>query len=286
LPPGAEDGLFRPTADDAAMYLTNTETFDLWSAAKRQRRVLFALMLRGMRTKFFGNGLGYLVAIAWPLTHILILVAIYSVAGRAPPYGDSTALFIATGVVPFQTFQYLTRFMMIALIRSRPLLAFPEVKVLDMLFASALLEILSAFCVVIVFLIIAWFAGIDAMPRDIVQAAYALGVCVLLGLGFGLLNGVIALAFPPWFTGFALVSIILWVSAGIVFVPDALPATFRDILAYHPVLQAIEWMRSAYYEGYGDLVLDRRYVVSFGVVMVFLGLILERAMRGHLLAVR
>ena len=268
------------------MYLSNSDTYDLWSAARRQRRVLYALMLRNMRTKFFGNGLGYLVAVAWPLTHIVILVAIFAVAGRAAPFGNSIALFIATGVVPFQTFNYLARFMMISLIKSRPLLAFPEVKVLDMLFAAALLEILSACCVVIAFLVIAWFAGIDAMPRDIVQAAYALGACMLLGLGFGLMNGVIALAFPPWFTGYALIIILLWFSSGVYFVPDALPAVARDALAYLPRCRCIEWMRSAYYEGYGGLVLDRSYIVGFACVTIFLGLLLERAMRGHLLAKR
>jgi capsular polysaccharide transport system permease protein len=268
------------------MYLSNTEGFDLWSAAKRQRRVLFALMLRNMRTKFFGNGLGYLVAIAGPLTHILILVAIYSFAGRTAPYGNSTALFIATGVVPFQTFSYIARFMMLMLTKTRQLLAFPEVKVLDMLFASALLETMSACCVVVVFLIIAWFAGIDPMPRDIVQAAYTLGAAVLLGLGFGLFNGVIALAFPPWVTGYALVIILLWLSSGIIFVPDALPAQIRDIAAYQPVLQVVEWTRSAYYDGYGSLVLDRGYVIGYGIVAVFFGLLLERALRGYLLALR
>ncbi|MGO8976262.1 MAG: ABC transporter, partial [Steroidobacteraceae bacterium] len=116
--------------------------------------------------------------------------------------------------------------------------------------------------------------------------AYALGACILLGLGFGLFNGVIALAFPPWVTGYVAVIILLYASAGIVFVPDALPAQIRDILAYQPALQVVEWTRSAYYEGYGSSVLDRGYVIGFGIVTVFLGLLLERAMRGHLLALR
>jgi capsular polysaccharide transport system permease protein len=262
-------------------------TTEFWGPAiTRQRRVLFALMLRNIRTKFFGNGLGYGVAVAWPLSHILILVVMFSYTGRVAPYGDSIALFVATGVVPFQTFSYLSRFMMLGVIRNRPLLAFPEVKILDLLFASGLLEIMSACCVVITFLIIAWCAGIDAMPRDMIQASFALGAAMLLGLGSGILNGVIVLAAPPWFVGYTLTTILLWASSGIVFVPDALPAQARDILAYHPVLQAIEWMRSAYYEGYGDLVLDRIYVLSFGAIMLFLGLLRERAMRGHLLAVR
>jgi capsular polysaccharide transport system permease protein len=61
----------------------------------------FALMLRNIRTRFFGNGLGYVLTMAWPLSHIFILVIIFTVMGRAAPYGDSPALFVATGVVPF-----------------------------------------------------------------------------------------------------------------------------------------------------------------------------------------
>lgn len=243
-------------------------------------------MLRNIRTRFFGHGLGYLFAIAWPLSHILIFVTFYGFARRAAPYGDSIVLFIGTGALPFMTFSYLARLMMLSVIRNRPLLAFPEVKVLDILFASALLEILSAACVTIVLIIIAWFFDISVIPRDIVQAAYAFGATILLGLGFGMLNGVVALALPSWFTGYALLNILLWVTAGIIFVPDALPATLRDIIAYQPVLQVIEWMRSAYYEGYGDLVLNRPYPVAVGTCSLFLGLLLERMMRGHVLAVR
>jgi len=269
-----------------AVYLSNIEAFDLRSAAARQRRVLSALMLRNVRTRFFGHGLGYLMYIAWPLSHILIIVAMFVVAGRTAPYGDSVALFIATGALPFMIFSYLSRFMMISVFMTRPLLAFPEVKIFDVLLASALLETLAGCCVTITLIVIGWFAGIDVMPTDIVQASYALGAALLLGLGFGLLNGVIALAFPFWITIYSLSIIAFWMSAGIFFVPDALPETFRNALAWHPVLQTTEWMRSAYYEGYGGLVLDRSYTISVGLGALFLGLLLERAMRGHLLALK
>lgn len=268
------------------MYLSNAEAFDLWSAAKRQRRVIFAVMLRNIRTRFFGNGLGYLLGIGWPLTHILIIVGIFYFSGRVAPYGDSTVLFVATGVVPFLIFGYLARFTMLSVMHARPLLVFPEVKILDVLLGTALLEALAAFCVTIMLVILAWFSGIDVMPIDIVQLACATGTAVLLGLGFGLFNSVIALAYPPWFTGYILVHQLLWFSAGIFFVPDALPGTIRDALSYQPVLQVVEWTRAAYYEGYGGLVLSRGYVVAFGVASVFFGLVLERAMRGHILAHR
>jgi capsular polysaccharide transport system permease protein len=268
------------------MYLSNTEAFGLWPAAKRQWRVFYAVMLRNIRTKFLGNGLGYLVGIAWPLTHILVVVEIFSLQGRAAPYGDSITLFVATGVVPFMTFSYLARFMMVAALKAKPLLQFPEVKILDLLFATAILEVLAAICVTLTLIIIAWFFGIDLMPRDIIGVCYAFSAAILLGLGFGLLNSVIALAFHPWLVGYNLLNILFWASAGIFFVPDNLPAVLRYWASFLPALQVIEWTRSAYYEGYGGLVLDRTYVVVFGVVSIFLGLLLERAMRGHLLAYR
>jgi capsular polysaccharide transport system permease protein len=243
------------------MYLSNADSFDAWSAARRQRRVLFALMLRNIRIRFFGHGFGYLLKIAWPLTHLVILVALFSLTGRAAPYGDSPALFFATGTIPYITFAYLARFMMLYVMMNRVLLHFPEVKILDVLFASALLEILSASSVVIVFIILAWFAA-------------------------GLLNGVIALAIPSWFTGFSLILILVWATSGVMYVPDALPAIIREPLAYQPVLQTTEWMRSAYYEGYGNELLNRGYVIGFALVLIFLGLVIERATRGHMLSIR
>lgn len=266
------------------MFLVNTENFDIWSAAKRQRRVLFALMLRNVRTRFFGNGFGYLVSIGWPVSHILIIVTMFSILGRAAPYGESTVLFVATGAVPFMTFSYLSRFAMLSVIRNWPLLAFPKVKVLDIVLASVLLEILAASLVVIILLVLAFLIQIDPVPRDIIQGSYAFGACIFLGLGFGLLNGVLVLAFPPWFTAYSLINIILWATSGVLFVPDALPDRLREILKYHPVLQIVEWTRSAYYEGYGNIVLDRSYPIEVGILVLFIGLLLERALRGHLLA--
>jgi capsular polysaccharide transport system permease protein len=266
------------------VYLSSSEGSDLWSAARRQRRVVFALMLRNIRTRFGGHGLGYLLAIAWPIVHMLCFFSVFIFAGRTAPYGDSILLFIGTGTVPFMTFSYLSRFMMMAVLITRPLLGFPEVKILDVLLASALLETLAACLVTILMLVIAWFIGIDFMPKDVVQAVFAFGAALLLGLGFGLINGVLVLAIRFWGVFVALEIIVLWIASGIGFVPDALPEVARHILAYNPMLQVVEWMRSAYYDGYGDLLLDRGYPIAFGMGAVFLGLLLERAMRGYLLS--
>jgi capsular polysaccharide transport system permease protein len=128
-----------------------------------------------------------------------------------------------------------------------------------------------------------WIYDIDFMPRDTVQAALALMANMLLGLGLGVLNAPIAAAIPFWMVGYSLLIIVSWMASGVLFVPDAMPEPARTYLSYVPMLQGIEWMRSAYYQGFGEGILDRGYLISFGIVSLFIGLALERLVRGKML---
>ncbi|HEY8065333.1 MAG TPA: ABC transporter [Methylosinus sp.] len=268
------------------MYAELNATSEFKEAFRRQRHVLLALMLRNIRTRFFGHGFGYLIAIAWPLLHSVLIIILFSLNGRMAPVGESTMLFVATGAVPFQAQAYLSTFMMTSVLMSRPLFAFPEVKVLDALIASIVLEFLSSCTVVLLILLIGWAIGENMMPRDIEQAACAYGSAILLGVGVGFFNGTLALAIPIWAMLFALFRILLWAASGTVFLPDNLPEPYRTMQSYNPIAQSIEWMRFAYYDGVGAGFLDRAYVLEFGVTTIFVSLLLERMTRGHLLALR
>ena len=112
----------------------------LYRSFRRQGLVIHALMLRNIRTRFFGHGFGYFIAVGWPLTHIIALILLFEFSGRISPYGESSVLFVATGAIPFMIFSYLSRFMMLSVLSAKPLLAFPEVSLLDVLISGALVE--------------------------------------------------------------------------------------------------------------------------------------------------
>ena len=223
------------------------------------------------------------MGVGWPLSHILLLLIINAGFGRVAPYGDNAALWFATGVIPFMAFNYIARFIMMGIVVNRPLLSLPTVKITDILFARAIIEVLNAGLVILIMFAIFWVVGIDFMPVDITQASLALLAMMLLGLGFGVVNAIIAAAMPFWVTGSALLTIIIWMASGVMYVPDALPEAIRTPLSYLPTLQGVEWMRSAYYEGYGASMLDKPYLIAFGVVTLFIGLALERLVRGKMM---
>jgi capsular polysaccharide transport system permease protein len=248
-----------------------------------QGRIILALMLRDIKTRFGGSELGFIIAIGWPLSHILIILVLYSALGRAVPFGESAAVWFASGIIPFMAFSYMSRFIAMGILTNRALLTFPVVKVTDVLFARAVVEVLSAGLVILILFVIFWSLDIDFMPRDVVQASLALLSMMFLGLGFGVVVAIIAGTFPMFVTIYALSMIIIWISSGIVFVPDSLPAVAQTALSYLPWVQGVEWMRSAYYDGYGSSILDRPYLVSFAAVTLFFGLALERLARGKIL---
>lgn len=263
---------------------TTLNPINIWELLIAQGRVLMALMLRDIRTRMFGSAIGFFFVIAWPISHILILVVLYSFMNRVAPYGDSMPLWVTVGATPFMVFSYMSRFMMLSVIHNRPLLYFPVISITDVLFARAIVEILSAALVIFFTNLILALYGIDVMPANIVEALFAIASAGLIGLGVGVLNGVIVAFAPVWITGYSLIVIFLWFSSGILFVPSALPEQLQMILFYHPVLHTIEWLRVAYYDGYESVILARWYPLCFGAGLLFLGLAAERFFRGKILA--
>ena len=253
------------------------------SAIEAYRRALVALILRDIKTRFFGSAWGFLIAIAWPLSHIVILLVINTAIGRLPPYGDSSALWFATGVVPFMIFSYVSRLMIYGIMLNRPLLIFPTIRFMDILIARVVVEVLSAGVVILILITFFTAEGIDFTPFNIPQAYFAIGASILLGVGLGAINAIIAQAIPMWATGYSLSMIALWGASGVAFIPDNLPEFARYILSFNPALQIVSSMRAAYYEGYGSLTYDETYMMSFAVVSLFAGLLLERFARGRLL---
>lgn len=241
-------------------------------------------MLRDIRTRFFGNGLGYLVAIAWPIAHIAILISVYYFAGRIAPYGDSLLLFFATALVPAISFMYMSRFIMMAAVVNRPLINFPIVKVVDLFVARGALEVLASCCMALLIMGVLYVSGVHVVPARPLEAGYAFAASLLLGFGVGFLMGLIAMAVPGITVFYVLVTIIAYLTSGVLFIPDQLPSDIKYIISWNPIFHGVEWMRTAYYIGYRAEALDKAYILTFGIASLFAGLVTERLVRGKMLS--
>lgn len=250
-----------------------------------QFRVIGAIILRDMRTRFGRTHLGYIVAIAWPLVHSVFILLAHALVNRVAPIGGDPVVFVATGIIPYVMCFYPSRQMTFSIEHNRALLWFPIVRAADIIFARAILEFLTSFIVAILFFFaIIMFMGIDMTPISFTEAATGVLAAMYFGISMGFVNALIISIFKFWNVIQIITMLIMYMSCGALFVPAYISKELQNIIWFNPLLHCVEWLRSAYYEGYGDELLSKTYLLTFSTALLFIGLLGERFIRGKLLS--
>ncbi len=239
-------------------------------------RVLFALMVREMGTRFGRSTGGYLWAVAEPLGGILLLSVAFSLALRSPPLGTSFILFYASGMMPFTMFNSLSRGVGGAIGSNRGLLTYPVVGTLDAVLATAALNFLTVGVVATLL-----FTGIVvALGLHVNLAlglvAEAFGLAALLGLGVGTLNCVLFGFFPTWKNVWSVLTRPLFIISGIFFTYESVPANFQHVLWWNPLVHVIGLARAGFYGSYDPQFVSYPYVLGIGLGTFVVGAYLLR----------
>lgn len=259
------------------MIISEIERSPLVARINVYMRVIYALMLRDMRTRFGGSHWGYHVTVLWPVSHIFLLVGVMVFRGMPSPMGDSAVLFIASGAMPALIFQYTSREVMKAMMVNKPLTYYPQVKIFDVVVARLIVEVVKGFtALVIVFAIIAAL-GVNPIPAEPFTAMCGYCIAILLGVGIGTVNVSIVTVFPGWVIGYILFGISMYITSGVFFLPHYFPPEIYHALKWNPIVQIIEWVRIGY-EPTLPVEIDVLYLLIWCGASFSLGLILERTL--------
>ncbi|MEO1638511.1 MAG: ABC transporter permease [Pseudomonadota bacterium] len=244
-----------------------------------QCRVIASLILREARATFGTSAFGYVWAVITPTASVGLLVFLFSLIGRQPPFGASLALFFATGILALQFFNELSGKLTTVFDANRALLTYPIIKDMDTLIARAILIGLTYALIITVFfvgLILLGLALLPARPEHVILAFMA---TFLLGLGIGSLHAVIFSFWESWAQIEKILTRPLFFISGIFYVPSQMPVQAREMLSWNPVLHLVEWFRHGFYPNYNSSVLDIWYPVAVGVGLLLLALTGERLFR-------
>ncbi len=243
-------------------------------------QVIFAIMLRDIRTRFGHTRLGYFWAIMEPITHLMTLGVIFYVLNHGTaPVGDNLFLFYITGLVPFLMFSHVSHDIMSAGEANNAMLHLPIVKRTDVMIAHALRQFGTEAWVGIVIFSVAGLLGERGVPADPLKAMLAI-ICIwLLAVGVGAVNLVIIAMFPSYDIVFGAVLRLLYVASGIYYSPIAMPDWARDALSYNPILQGTEFFRIGFFPQYDPHWVDVSYLLTWIGASIGIGFALERAMR-------
>jgi capsular polysaccharide transport system permease protein len=239
-------------------------------------RVIFAMVVREMGTRFGRSAGGYLWAIGEPLGGIMMLAIAFSLALRSPPIGTSFMLFYATGIVPFYLYNIMSKAVSQTVSTNRGLLSYPVVSVLDAMIAKFLLSFLTIFLVGAIL-----FSGIILglglyVNLDLGRAVLAFVLAALLGLGVGAVNCVLFGFFPTWKNVWGVLSRPLFLVSGIFYTFDSVPPAFQKVLIWNPLVHIIGVMRSGFYGTYDTHYVSYSYVLGISLGLFVIGAWLMR----------
>jgi len=220
------------------------------SAWEVQRAVLFALVLREMRTRVGGQWVGAVWTLLEPLTHTMILVTILGFIGNKAQPSLEYPVFLVTGLLPFFLFQHLATRLMEGIEANRGLFSYRQVKPLDTLLARACVEALMNLLVYAVTLgILAWL-DYSVLPAGPLQMLGVNLVMILLGTGFGVLSAVASHERPRLRSFIRMTMMPLYFASGVIFQVDLLPREYLDWLLLNPLLHLVELSRHAFIPTY------------------------------------
>ncbi|MEA2840920.1 MAG: capsular polysaccharide transport system permease protein [Methylobacteriaceae bacterium] len=246
-------------------------------------RVIGAILIRDMRSRFGRSHLTYLIAIGWPLSHLTGLVAAFTLVNRVLPFGTDSIVFITTGALPYVLCLYPARWMAMTFMQNFAMLNFSVVHPVHMIVARMVLETLNCFTVVLIFTFALWASGAEIEPQDIPTALLAMYASVFFGISVGTFTIVLRAIFKmPGYYILILTMIGLYMSSG-VYLPVA-PSSeiMRTLVGLNPIYQLVQWTRSAFFETHTAVPLDKAYVLLLASFLLFIGLLGERLLRGRI----
>lgn len=236
-------------------------------------RAVSALILREMATRYGRTPGGYLWAILEPVGGIVVMSVLFSLIARHPALGTNFMLFFATGMLSFQLYLVVANLVSAAIQFSRPLLGYPAMTLMDALIARLLLNTLTQiFTGGLIFAGIIWFYELQPVLRW-GPIFLSMAMALSLAIGVGAVNAVLFTVAPVWQHFWGIFGRAQFLLSGVIFIPEMVPAQFRNLLMWNPVAHVTSEMRKGFYATYDAVYVNPTYVFSVSLVLGVFGML-------------
>jgi capsular polysaccharide transport system permease protein len=154
---------------------------------------------------------------------------------------------------------------------------------MDIAVARFLLELSTS---ITVFVIVVFGVHLLKIEPVAVQSPLAvLAGIVIMGL-YGFALGQIFGSLTPLFRGIGNIAQVfigrpLFFISGVFFTIEMVPQEYRYVLLINPLFHVLEWLRSGFFMQYESRYADMEYAIVCLIVLLFLGLLMQRALRRY-----
>jgi ABC-type polysaccharide/polyol phosphate export permease len=238
-----------------------------------QLRVIFALLIREIITRYGRHNIGFIWLFAEPMLFTLGVTTLFSIIGARKADGISIAAFVLTGYSTVLLWRNMPSRCVGAIRPNHALMFHRQVKPIDVYFSRLILEALGATISLIVLTIVFVSVGLVNPPEDYLTAAA--GWFLLAWYAFALSAFIGALSEQTEFIErvYHVFNYLMVPLSGSFFIVESLPEDLRKIMLLNPTVNCAELFREGFFGKSHTWHYDIGYVLLFNTLLTFIGLL-------------
>ena len=243
-----------------------------WESLLIQKRVIGALLMREIITRYGRNNIGFLWLFVEPLLLTLVMVLMWKFFRMNNVSALNIVAFTLTGYPMMMMWRNASNRAIGSISANMSLLYHRNVRVLDTIFARMLLEIAGAtiaqIAIMSVLIAVRWIE----MPADIFYMLLAWLLMAMFAIGLGLIICSVAFHFEPFGKVWGTISFVMMPLSGVFFFVHNLPQQLQHYVLMLPMVHGTEMFRAGYF---GNSVItygNPWFILLCNLVLLLLGL--------------
>ena len=237
-----------------------------------QMRVIGALLMREIITRYGRNNIGFLWLFIEPLMMTMFIVMMWKFARADQVSSLNIVAFVLTGYPMAMMWRNASNRAIGAISGNMSLLYHRNVRVLDTILARVLLEVAGATIAQIAIMAILLAMRWIEWPADIFYMLLAWLLMALFALGLGLLICSIAFKFDAFGKLWGTFSFVMLPLSGAFFFVSTLPQQAQEYVLWIPMVHGTEMFRQGYFGGSMLTMGNPWYLLLCDLVLLFIGL--------------
>jgi capsular polysaccharide transport system permease protein len=247
-----------------------------------QKRVIGALMLRELTTRFGRENIGFLWIMVEPLLFAVLVGLLWRAMKGPLEYGVDIIAFVVTGYIPLVLFRSSVSRAVSSFTANGGLMYHRQIKVLDLVLVRFMIELIGHMMAYLFIGLVLWVFGLFPIP-------YNLGIFILGWFYYALFTLAVTLVIAPLSEISEVIEKIIPVTtylmvpfSGAFYLVSVLHADAASFVLYSPPVHGMEMMRYGIFGPSIDPHFDFMYPLSFNLPCLALGLLLCRVVRRQL----
>ena len=243
---------------------------------KRHSRVIGALLMREMATRFGREGLGFAWLVAEPLVFCLGVIFLWAVTKPtfSSEHGIQLAPFVMSGYMSLILIRHLISLLTPAIQANMGLLYHRLVTPMHILIARIILEVGGATIAFVVLYGALLLIGQVSLPHDYLLLYAGWGIVAFSGAGFALIMTGLVMRFEAMERVVGLISYLMIPVSGAFFMVSWLPHSFQKVVLWVPFVHGTEAIRASIFGEFVETHYSFSYAIVVGAILNIVGLLL------------